>query len=105
MAPFDEFKKMVDFFSEHYIQNLRLPAALGAKCGKCEFKASPEQLALGIKSGFKECWIEMAGFCESDFERPAVLGLWNIKRDEYIQRKQYFLDQVTAAQSAARKPF
>ncbi len=104
MAPFDEFKKMVDFFSEHYIQNLRLPAALGAKCGKCEFKASPEQLALGIKSGFKECWIEMAGFCESDFERPAVLGLWNIKRDEYIQRKQYFLDQVTAAQLQPANP-
>ena len=74
------FPNLVDFLSSHYDQDLKVLPLINAKCRNCEFKTTPEQEADGLKSGFKECWKEVQGWKDSDFNDPSILDLWNYRK-------------------------
>ena len=91
--PFDEW---VEFLSEHFEQDRKIPAELGAKkCKDCEFYCTVEEERNGLKSGFKECWREQAGLEEADFAEPLVIDLWKSnRRDNYLEQGIYFLRDI-----------
>ena len=90
------FAGLIDFLVHHYEQDKRIAPEIGAKCSGCEFTCTPAQQADGYKSGFKECWMEVLNWNDSDFEDPSVLELWNSRRKEsYIKSGKIKLQDLT----------
>lgn len=88
----DEYIALI---AEQYLNNQKTMPALSKVCADCEFRVSKQKLEAGKKCGFEECWRELAGFSDKDFELPSVLDLWfYTKKDELIQNRVYFLGQV-----------
>lgn len=85
--------ELVSMWSEAYVQNVRIAPVIGAHCGKCEFRASPDD---GFKSGFHECWKQAASLEDKDFAKGIVLDLWNFRgKDKLIKQGVFKLNQVT----------
>ncbi|SCW38214.1 DUF2779 domain-containing protein [Mucilaginibacter sp. NFR10] len=98
------FKQWVHFYADNYQAGNVIQGKLLGRCGKCEFHATQEEEALGLKSGFKECWQRAAGFTMDDFARPHILELWDFrKKDNYFADKKYFLAQLSRADLEAEK--
>ncbi|MBD1395121.1 DUF2779 domain-containing protein [Mucilaginibacter glaciei] len=99
------FRQWIHFYADHYQNDQLLQGALLGRCGKCEFKTTPEQALQGALNGYKECWERSAGFAAADFERPHILDLWYfLKKDTYIQNGKYFMSELTRADLEAAKP-
>lgn len=90
------FEAYVNLLADGYKKDALISKPLGGRCGTCEFRATPDQLAQGFRSGFHECWQKLAGFTEGDFDKPSILNLWNFRRkEEFIQKGVYFQEQVS----------
>jgi len=90
------FSGFIDFLSCHYRDDTRVPPVIGSGCSSCEFRCSPEQRSNGFKDGFRECWGEVLGWNERDFEEPSILELWNSRRkDAYIASGKTKLKDLT----------
>ncbi|MBC2653607.1 DUF2779 domain-containing protein [Novosphingobium aerophilum] len=71
-------------WAEAYAAETPLPAAIGAQCAKCEFKAS---FGDRLKSGHAECWKEANNWSDGELTEPTILDLWNYRG------KQKLMDQ------------
>jgi len=79
------YSDLIEFFAANYEQDRKIPPQIGSKCAKCQFRVTPEEEAAGMKSGFKECWMEALNWKDDDFQEPSILELWNSrKKDSYI---------------------
>ncbi len=82
-----------DWYCKHDRQHYH---KLTIACYACPFYATDE--TRGMKDGYKECWMEKAGFKKEDFQRPLLKELWGggntrLKKQLFAQGK-YFLDDV-----------
>jgi len=90
------FEEWVFILASQYRDDVKLMSLIGKKCKECEFRCSKEDEQKGLKSGFKTCWKEQAGFADTDFEKPSVLDLWNFRgKDKLIEDHRYYLEEVT----------
>jgi len=90
------FEEWVYYMADQYKKDIRIDTPIGAKCKGCEFKTKMEQEQNGLKSGFKECWKKQAGFVDSDFDKPAMLDVWDFRRkDTMIEEGKYFMKDMT----------
>lgn len=87
------FKSFVEKMSQCYCNQTKCETTIGSKCFSCPFDTSKDSQLL---SGYKECWKEMAGFKDDDFEKPLVKDLWGayIKRNKFIENGDYFLEDL-----------
>ena len=91
MPFFDRIKHLAD----HYSGDEKIVSPLGASCGECEFRCSEEERAEGKQDGFRECWKSLAGFTDSDFDRPSIFDLWDFrKKSRMIEEQKYFLEEL-----------
>lgn len=78
--------------AEIYLNNLRHPAQalVGSQCRGCEFRGNHE----GLKSGFDECWTEVANI-ESASSKKMAFDLWNFRgTDKAFEKRKYLLDHL-----------
>ena len=68
-----------------------------SKCKKCEFKATPEQLAEGKKSGFRHCFKQLHNWQNRDFEKPNAFEIWRYQGKAFKDENRLFLDELTEA--------
>lgn len=78
------FEESIASFSEHYAKDEKFNYPVSFSCKSCEFQATPEQEAHGLKSGFKECWEEQKGFSDIDFEKPMTFEVWNFRSGQKL---------------------
>lgn len=99
ILPDDNFSSFSDFVSacaNSYRDNAKIIQGVSGKCKSCEFIASASELSEGVKSGFHECWKEIAKFRDEDFERHSILDIWDFRRkDEFLSSGRYFMEEVT----------
>ncbi len=89
----DTLPALAKRWSEAYEKDVRIPQAIGAQCGKCEFRAEPGE---PLKSGFHECWKEANHWGDRDFSGGTVLDLWNYRgKAALISHGILKLSQVT----------
>jgi hypothetical protein len=85
------FADYVNYLSEKYIVDEKIPPVLGKHCKKCEFKTNVKNLKL--KSGFQECWSEVCGLKENE---PTVLDVWKFRdADDLIKQGIYQIHQLS----------
>ena len=89
-------ENQINEYSQSYSSDVKVKPKLKKECRDCEFKASYDQINNGLKSGYQECWKDILGWQEKDFEKPNVLNIWDHrKKDELIaQGKIKFSDFI-----------
>ncbi len=96
-ADLSPFETTVFYLAHHYEHDEKIPPVLGTVCKACEFQTDPED-SKTLKSGFRECWRQVAKFTEPDFDQPQVLDVWAWRgRAEKINSGQYFQRNLSAA--------
>lgn len=73
------FKQLIDDLADKYVTDTRIARPLSSVCGSCEFQATAEDRAKGLKSGFEECWRDRLGWGDNNFSAPTVLDVWNFR--------------------------
>lgn len=58
----------------------KIPPVVKMECKACEFQATEDEEAKGLKSGLKECWKEALGWGEEDFQDPAIFEIGNFPK-------------------------
>jgi hypothetical protein len=83
------FLNEVAFLSVQHTLGQKIKPCIGGKCKKCEFKFTSEQEEAELKSGFKECWQQVLGWNDSDFQEANVLEIANVRTnrlDDWLAR-------------------
>ena len=89
------FYDFVTIMADSCIKDNKVPPQPSSACGKCEFRATDQELAKGLKSGFHECWKESLGWTDEDFKEATVLDIWNYrKKDQCIKQGRIKLSDI-----------
>lgn len=101
--PEGSFTNRVDSFQKGLQTNTKLIASVGKKCKQCQFRNTATS-SPNLLDGFKECWRNIAGFTENDFEKQMVWDLWKFaKADQFIANGTFFLHELDRADFAPKK--
>jgi hypothetical protein len=89
------FEESIALFKEAYQNNtyLNWPTNFSS-CKNCEFKATIEQEAEGMKSGFKYCFQKQHKWTDTDFEKPNAFEIWNYRGKNLIEDNRLFLEEL-----------
>ncbi len=85
------FKETVNWFKELYQKDKYsgYPVSFTA-CKACEFRATVEQEADGLRSGFKECFEKQLKWTNIEFEKPIVFDIWNFRKGASLFNQGYY---------------
>jgi len=90
------FSELINIFAENYHKDLKIKSGISKNCKGCEFKATDDDMKAGYKSGFHECWKEMLGWTDKDFEEGTGLDIWNFRgTDKLISQGRIKLTEIT----------
>ena len=93
-----KFKPFVELMSKHYCERTKAKTSLGRECFKCPFFKGKDDHSK-LLDGYKECWKEMAGFKDEDFDKPLTKDLSGsnigVKKNKLIKERKYFLSDLT----------
>ncbi len=93
--PLHSFEEWIQIYSDSHQKDEILRDTVGGKCAKCEFYANDQEIK-NLKSGYHECWIQLAKFKTEDFLKPSILTVYDFrKKDEYISAGKYFQENLT----------
>lgn len=101
------FPDYVDKLADHLVRDEKIISPIGKVCASCPFHATKEELAAGLRCGYRECWRAALGFTEEDFEEQTVLDLWNFyPKDQLIESGTVKLRdmKISDAMPASDKP-
>jgi len=74
------FKHSMEEFRDAYRDNIYLNWQPDFKaCKLCEFKASDEEKAKGLVSGFEQCFIKKYQWTDKEFKQPSSMEIWNYR--------------------------
>ncbi|MDA7910044.1 DUF2779 domain-containing protein [bacterium] len=76
------FQDYVQWLSDNYQQDRKIPPTIGKQCGGCEFHCSDHDREKGLKDGFRECWSEALGWKDADFDEPLIFELSGFRKTQ-----------------------
>ena len=76
------FVELIGEYAENYAKDKKIRAKISKNCKECEFRATEEEKKAGLKSGFHECWNEMLGYIDADFEIGTIFDIWDFRNIE-----------------------
>lgn len=91
------FEQACELWARHYKEGVKIPPTIGRHCKKCEFRCGSD--ANGLKDGFKECWQEVAGWVESDFNDLSLLDIFDLN---YLRRDALFSAGIHKAKNVPK---
>jgi hypothetical protein len=91
-----DFASYVRWLAGNYENDTKIDPEIGIHCKSCEFRCTAEQRAQGFHDGFRECWKQVLGWSDADFERPTVFDLYDFRSAEaLIANRRIALDELT----------
>jgi len=89
------FAQRAKDWSDNYAKDKKIAPILSSECRDCQFRATAEEMQMGNKSGYHECWRAVTGLPDAKLERGTVLEIWNYnKKDEMLAAGIYHQTQV-----------
>jgi hypothetical protein len=89
------FEGTIQALADAYRYDRKLAPVPSKSCRDCEFRATAEDEAAGLESGFAECWSELFGWTDEHFEQQSVLDIWNFRdKDKLIEARRVTLHQI-----------
>lgn len=92
------FEESISVFSEYYQRDQFFNAPVSySSCKACEFKATPEEEAEGLRSGYKECFSKQRNWTALDFSKPTTFEVWNFRKGSalFANKDKIFLEDLT----------
>lgn len=92
------FSAYADTLAEAYREDRKCLPVLSTACLNCEFDTNDFTRATGIKSGRHECWTQLLGWSESDFNKPLAFeigGLSSAKKQMLLNERRLHIDEVS----------
>lgn len=74
------FTDFVDELAKYYKNDIQIPPAISMSCKSCQFKASPDEIKAGLKSGYHECFKKSLNWQDSDFDQGSIFDIWNSRK-------------------------
>lgn len=103
--PAMSFTDLVHHFADHYQRDQKIVTPIHKDCKDCEYRATPEEEALGKRSGFKECWSAQLGWTDQEFAQPQMLDIWNYrKKEKRIEEGKILMRDLSPADIGKIKP-
>jgi len=81
------FASYLDYLTDHYVNDQKIISQPSPVCAGCQFRATEEESAKGLKSGFHECWREAFHCTDDDFKESTILDLWNYRKKDRCSLK------------------
>lgn len=89
------FAQRAKEWSDNYANDKKIAPVLSSECRDCQFRATADEIKVGKKSGYHECWRAVTGLPDAKLERGTVLEIWNYnKKDEMLAAGIYHQTQV-----------
>jgi len=89
------FAQRIKDWSDHYARDKKIVPTLSSECRDCQFRATADEIKMGKKSGYHECWRAVTGLPDEKLDRGTVLEIWNYtKKDELLATGIYHQTQV-----------
>lgn len=96
------FEKAVELLSDKYNRDEKFTPLVAPRCGKCEFKATKEEMANGKKHGQFECFKQAWNVTDEVLNQPTIFELWKgnmgssagTKTQAMLNSNKYFLHQI-----------
>jgi len=89
------FAQRAKDWSDNYAKDRKIAPILSSECRDCQFRATAEELKMGKKSGYHECWRAVTCLPDAKLESGTVLEIWNYnKKDEMLAAGIYHQTQV-----------
>lgn len=90
------FEQYVRWLADNYEQDTKIAPEIGVHCRNCEFRCTPEQRDEGLRDGFRECWSEVLGWSDDNFDRPTVFDLYSFRQaQDFINQRRIKLDNLS----------
>ncbi|MET6989177.1 DUF2779 domain-containing protein [Sediminicola arcticus] len=93
--PIDEnksFEELLNYFKNHYQDDIKIFTEIGKQCKTCEFHTEPTDAE---KSGFHECWGEQLKANISSINKPKVYEVSGMRKsDKLIAEGKYFMEEI-----------
>ncbi|WP_372806726.1 DUF2779 domain-containing protein [Pontiella sp.] len=101
-----DFAGYINALAEAYAADQRIkPRFDCAVCGKCEFRTTDAEETTGLKSGYKQCWLETLKFSEADFNEPNILEIGACtKKQAFLRANKFFLRDLDPLDFDLAKP-
>jgi hypothetical protein len=104
------FKDAVKLLSDKYYFDVKFTPLVASRCGKCEFKASEEEIGLGKKHGQFECLKFAWQVNDNDLKKATVFELWKgnmgggagAKTNTWLLQEKYFLEKLEREDFASK---
>lgn len=91
------FEERIAWYAENHVKGDKIIAPLSSACATCEFRATSEEKAKGLKSGFEECWKHHLQWKDEDFKDPHMFELWdNRRKKRYLENRKFKLADLDA---------
>ena len=89
------FHEAIKLFKNAYLEQkyLNWDTKFSA-CKKCEFKASVEDKAKGLLSGFEHCFKKQHQWNDADFNRPNAMEIWKYEGKGLFESNRIFMDEL-----------
>ena len=85
------FSEKIQEWAQSYAHDEKLTSPVGAHCFSCEFHTDNPDL----RSGFHECWKQLLGFSDEDFQKPMIDQVWNFKgKKKLLKEGIFFMDDI-----------
>ncbi|EDM44940.1 hypothetical protein SCB49_02429 [unidentified eubacterium SCB49] len=95
------FSDTVNYYRDHYANDIKIESPIGAQCGGCEFKL--DNPPPGKKSGFHECWMkqlpilkpELGKVTTAIIDQPKAWDIWFKPAKNAISENRFFTSELT----------
>ncbi|WP_310991484.1 DUF2779 domain-containing protein [Aequorivita marina] len=96
LKPELSFEETVNYFRDHYANDVKIFTEIGKHCGGCEFKSDTQNG--NSKSGFHECWQEQTNLSIAEIDNPKVWDVWNFRRSAKLAEEgKLFMHELAEA--------
>jgi Domain of unknown function(DUF2779) len=93
---YSDYEAKVEHLAQAYTLDEKIPAEVTSACGSCEFRATDEDLELGLLCGRSTCWSEALGLSAEEARKPSVLDVSNFrKKDEMIRAGTFLMTDLS----------
>ncbi len=87
-----QFQESVELYSKMFVTDKKISTPIGKHCKTCEFRSDDGFL----KSGFHECWKELADLTAEQMSKPLIYDIWRfLGSNDLIKDRKYFLTDAS----------
>ncbi len=99
------FKESISMFKDLYMGDIyaNWPTSY-SMCKNCEYRCSDSERNIGLKSGFRECFIKQHNWTHADFSRPNIFDIYDFRKGTALMNEGILFKSQLTKENIGFKP-